>query len=53
MVVMSDWRERRYDDIPFIPCSVVVHGGCYGHAPPDLSPSNQTARKKREAGPTI
>lgn len=25
--------------------SVVVHCGCDGHASPDLSPTNQTARK--------
>lgn len=29
---------------------VVVHCGCDGHTPPDLSPSNQTVRERRRRG---
>ena len=48
MAVMSSCRERCYGDIPLLPSSVVVHCGCDGHAPPDLSPSNQTDGEKKE-----
>lgn len=54
MVVLSGrWGRHRGNVktswLGYSPSSVIIHCGCDGHAPPDLPPANQAARKQKES----